>query len=266
MPWTAFRELARLVVPVECPGCGAADTPWCPACAGWLAGPPTRVEAAVPRLDRLDGVAPLPVWALAGYEGAVRGVVVAWKDRGRADLDALLAPAAGRAAAGLAPALAAAVGRRPLLVVPAPSSASARRARARDHLHPVGRAIAAAVDGAYAPVLRRVRGSDQVGLGARARGGNVAVRVDLRALARAAERMGRPGPPACLLLDDVVTTGATLAAVERSLEAAGADVLGAFVLAATPAPGDAGGRRRAASGRPADRPAPRAPDSGVVEG
>jgi adenine/guanine phosphoribosyltransferase-like PRPP-binding protein len=40
----------------------------------------------------------------------------------------------------------------------------------------------------------------------------------------------------CILVDDVLTTGATLAAAERTLEDAGHDVLGATVLAATPPP------------------------------
>ena len=239
-----LRELARLVVPVECPGCGARDVPWCAACAALLAGPVLRVEAGVPRLDRLDGVPPLPVWALTRYEGAVRGVVVGWKDRGRTDLDRLLAPAAAAGARGLRAGLAGAAGSGPLLVVPAPSSAAARRDRARDHLAPIARAVAGAVGGVPAPVLRRVRGSDQVGLGARARGTNVVVRADAAALARAARDRRRQGPPSCLLVDDVVTTGATLAAAERALESAGADVVGAFVLAATPVPGTAATRRR----------------------
>ncbi|MCL1869340.1 MAG: ComF family protein [Promicromonosporaceae bacterium] len=233
-----LRDLTRLLLPVECPGCGAPDVPWCPRCAALLTAPPRRVESDAPRLDRLDGVAPLPVWALARYEGPVRGVVVAWKDRGRADLDRLLGPAAAAAARALRPDVAA--DGSPLLVVPAPSSGASRRARARDHLHAVSRAVAGALGGTHAPVLRRVRGSDQVGLGVRARGGNVAVRVDQAALARAAARRGASGRPVCLLLDDVVTTGATLAVAERSLEAAGADVIGAFVLAATPPPGRAG--------------------------
>jgi predicted amidophosphoribosyltransferase len=232
-------ELARLVLPVACPGCGVPDVRWCPGCAALLAGGPRRVEAHVPRLDRLDGVPPLPVWAVARYEGPVRGLVVAWKDRGRADLDGLLVPAARAAARGVAPALTGAVGGRALLVVPAPSSAAARRERARDHLGPLAAAVAAAVGGVPAPVLRRARGArDQVGLGARARGRNAAVRVHPRAWHRALRPHPGHDPPVCLLLDDVVTTGATLAAAERALEAAGADVLGALVLAATPAPGE----------------------------
>jgi hypothetical protein len=80
-----------------------------------------------------------------------------------------------------------------------------------------------------------------VGLGARARGRNAAVRVHPRAWRRLLRAHAGHGPPACLLLDDVVTTGATLAAAERALESVGADVLGALVLAATPPPGERGG-------------------------
>ena len=43
---------------------------------------------------------------------------------------------------------------------------------------------------------------------------------------------GRP----CLLVDDVLTTGATLAEAARVLRSAGADVRGAVVLAATRPP------------------------------
>jgi predicted amidophosphoribosyltransferase len=245
-------ELARLVLPVACPGCGAPDVRWCAGCAALVGGAdgPRRVEAQVPRLDRLDGVPPLPVWATARYEGPVRGVVVAWKDRGRADLDGLLVPVAREAAWALAPALTGAADGRRLLVVPAPSSAAARRERARDHLGPLAAAVAATVGGVPAPVLRRARRArDQVGLGARARGRNATVRVHPHAWRRVLRPHAGHGPPVCLLLDDVVTTGATLAAAERALEAAGADVLGALVLAATPAPGERRARAEPARGR-----------------
>ncbi|MFC7878164.1 ComF family protein [Isoptericola sp. NPDC057391] len=235
-----LRELARLVVPISCPGCGALDVPWCPACASLLAAPPARVEATAPRLDRLDGVPALPVWALAAYTGPVRELVVAWKDRGRSDLDRLVGPPVRSAARAVAAPAAHAVAGRPLLVVGAPSTAASRRARGRDHVRVLARAAAAGLHdaglaAAVVPALtRRGRGRDQVGLGARARARNLtgSVATRDRALARAGGAR-----PAVLLIDDVVTTGSTLAAAERALEDVGADVLGALVLAATPPPG-----------------------------
>ncbi|MFB7800015.1 ComF family protein [Isoptericola sp. NPDC056134] len=235
-----LRELGRLVVPVWCPGCGAHDVPWCPACEALLGGPPARVEAAAGRLDRLDGVPVLPVWALAAYAGPVRELVVAWKDRGRADLDRLVGPPVRSAARAVAALVARAVDGRPLLVVGAPSTAASRRARGRDHVRVLARAAAAGLHDAglgatVVPALtRRGHGRDQVGLGARARARNLTGSVVTRdrVLARAGGDR-----PAVLLVDDVVTTGSTLAAAERALEDVGADVLGALVLAATPPPG-----------------------------
>lgn len=199
-----------------------------------MGGPVRRVEDGAPRLDRMDGVPPLPVWALCDYAGPVRDVVVAWKDRERADLDALLGPALRDAAAVLAPSVRAVVGAAGVRVVPAPSAPGARLRRGRE---PVGVLAAAVVAGlraggvgaAVAPALRRRRSTrDQVGLGARARGRNLDASVTVRGRARRTA--------CCLLVDDVLTTGATLAVSERVLSAAGVAVLGGIVLAATPPP------------------------------
>lgn|GEM_PF-227658 len=238
VPW--LRALARLIVPVACPGCGADDLRWCAGCRALLDGSAARVEGAAPRLDRLDGVPPLPVWALAAYAGPVRELVVAWKDRGRTDLDRLLAPRLREEARGLAARVHGAAAGRPVLVVGAPSTAASRRARGRDHVAVLAQAAAAGLrDAGGAAVVvraldRRGRGKDQVGLGARARGRNLtgSVRVRGAALARAGGARA-----AVLLVDDVLTTGATLAAAERALEDVGADVVGALVVAATPPPG-----------------------------
>lgn len=231
------RELARLLLPVACP-CGELDVRWCTSCADLLAGPPVRAEHGAPRLDRLDGVAPLPVWALTPYAGPVRDVVVHWKDRGRADLDHLLAPALRRAAGRLGPGLSHALGGTPLTVVPVPSTSAARRSRGRVPVAVLARAVADGLHGAgisarvVSAVVRRGSGRDQVGLGARARGRNL--RGAVRMTRRGARTLGHRS--VCLLVDDVLTTGATLAAVEQTLEHGGHDVLGATVLAATPHP------------------------------
>ncbi|GAB3172041.1 hypothetical protein GCM10027059_41340 [Myceligenerans halotolerans] len=264
-----FADLTRLLLPVACP-CGDPDVRWCARCAERFAGPPVRAEHGAGRLDRLDGVPPLPVWALTEYTGPVRDVVVHWKDRGRADLDVLLAGALRRAARDLAPLSAPAVGaarsdgavraaapvggdlvtalrlpagardasprtastRRAIAVVPVPTSGPARRRRGRDPVRALAAAVAHGLrDGGtparLSPVLRRRATRDQVGLGSRARGRNLASAL------RPARRLDGH---VCMVVDDVLTSGATLAASERALEAAGADVLGAIVLAATPPP------------------------------
>jgi ComF family protein len=66
--------------------------------------------------------------------------------------------------------------------------------------------------------------SSQTGLARRARASNVA----------GAFRCTRPAPPSIWLVDDVVTTGATLAACARALRRAGAKRIVGLCVAETP--------------------------------
>ncbi len=233
-----LREAAELVLPVTCAGCATAGVVLCDDCGDLWLGPPQRCEEAAPRLDHLDAAGPIPVWALASGSGAARQVVVSWKDRGRADVSPRLVAALSRAGRSLAAELTAHDRAGGLVVVPAPASPGGRRRRGEDLVAQLAEGLAdglrAAPVGAQVTVaLRRVRGGpDQKSLGARARARNLAGKVRLRPAAAA----GLQGATV-VLVDDVLTTGATLAACEHALRAAGAQVRGAVVLAATPPPG-----------------------------
>lgn len=227
-------DLARLVLPTACAGCGWDDVPLCQACHRRLAGPAYQVEVLT------HPHAPA-TWSTAQYAGTTRQVVVAWKDRGRHDLAPVLAWSLARSAEAALVQLSLAEQwpqqRRPpggpVLLVPAPSSRAASRARGGDVLAAVARRAAAVLqrrgwDVAVACALRQRAGvRDQAGLGVASRSANVTGSF------RAGGRWLAATSP-CLLLDDVVTTGATLAEARRVLVGVGSVVVGAAVVAATP--------------------------------
>lgn len=216
-----------LVLPQHCAGCGNAAVLLCAGCAGRLAAPAFLVPCPA-------GVLPRVVWAAAAYEGPVRSMLVGYKDRGRR----ALAQPLGRALGG---ALLAAYDHLPrpppqLLVVPVPAVRSRSRRRGYAPLSlllTVGVRQAVRIRGpclVAAEPLRLVRRvADQAGLDARSRRANLAGAIAV------SPRWARllPGREV-LVVDDVVTTGATLAEVTRALRAAGAQVVGGAVLAATP--------------------------------
>lgn len=241
--WRPLARLGDLVVPLACAGCGARGVVLCPGCRALLGGP-RRCEGGAPRLDRTDGLPPLPVWALAALHGPVHGLVVAWKDGGRRDVDAALAATMAAAGEALAAAVRQAAGR--VDVVPVPSSPRSTLRRGCVPVVGLAAGLAAGLRAggvearADTGVLRRRLGvRDQAGLGRDARGRNLAGAL--------VARPASSGVPV-LVVDDVLTTGATLAAVHDALVRAGRCVLGAVVLAATPeASGGAGVRPPGAS-------------------
>jgi predicted amidophosphoribosyltransferase len=199
--------LVDLVLPSDCAGCGAPVALWCPECRAQI-GPPTR--------PRLPG-GPV-VLAVGRYTGPLRSAVLRYKERGRRDIAAPLG-------ALLAAAVDDAVGSAPVWLVPAPSRPAAARARGGDHVARLCRAVAARRPRVRVARPLRLAGGvrDSVGLDAAERAANLAGRVRVRAGAL-------PGTGTVLLVDDVVTTGATLGTCEDALAAAGVGVGAAVVL------------------------------------
>jgi predicted amidophosphoribosyltransferase len=235
----------ELILPRPCPGCGGPG-PWCIGCAATLAGRPRRVQLPEPVPDgaaldgtaiygtSFDGTAPqnLPaVWALSRYADPVRSAILAGKERGRRDLPPLLGVALGRAVLRLHRM---AVLPEQIWLVPAPSRRAAARRRGGDPVTTMTRASAAfaarsGVPTGVAPCLVTAGSArDSVGLGASARAANLHGRVRWRPAGRP------PAGSTVLLVDDVLTTGATATVACEVLRAAGLQLGGVLVLASVP--------------------------------
>ncbi|HET7475568.1 MAG TPA: phosphoribosyltransferase family protein [Dermatophilaceae bacterium] len=227
----ALRAALDLVLPAQCGGCGTLGFAWCDDCQRSMiaAGFPGGARLVVP--SPCPGAFP-PTYAASPYQGPVRQALVAFKDRERADLAVVLAPLlAGALVRCLSP-----PGGQGVLLVPVPSSRAAVRRRGRRPLVDLLRRAVQLADGGpggprlvVAPALRvRRRVADQAGLGTAGRADNLDHAFGLHPRWAA-----RVDGATCVVVDDVVTTGATLVEAARVLRYHRARSIRAAAVAAT---------------------------------
>lgn len=201
----ALLDALALLSPVECAGCGADDRSLCPDCLAALA-PDVTVHS----------VGGLRVHAALSYELRVRRVILAYKEQERTDVaPALAVPLA----AAVRVAIAAAEGPVELALVP--TGRAAFRRRGYDPL----RLLVRRAGGRPARVLlpSRTTGT-QKSFGAEDRAVNVR-----GAFVAARPLHGRR----FVVVDDILTSGATIAEASRAITAAGGEVVGGATLAFT---------------------------------
>ena len=190
-----MRAVLDFVFPPQCGGCEALGSGLCERCLP--RGPVVRR-----RLPSLE------VTALGNYDGGLRRAILALKNGRRDVAEALalhLAPWMGARAS----------------IVPVPTTAARRRQRGFDGCELIAR-LACGSQTPVIPALAQVRGETQRGRGRDAR---------LKARTRFVWRAEQLNGERIVLLDDVVTTGATLEDCAAVVRAAGGIVQKGIVIA-----------------------------------
>lgn len=199
--------IVDLLLPPRCAGCDAYGPSPCARCVDELRPAPVLAPPA-----GLESLA-----ALLRYDATARAFVTAVKYRNaRASLDGL----GGAVARLVAP------DRDRIDVVTwAPTTPLRLRSRGFDQAELLTRVVARHLGRPHLSCLRRIPGRHQTGLSAQERHGAPQF-VGLRSV-----------PPRVLVVDDVCTTGATLAAAAHALREAGAREVRGLVMARTPRSG-----------------------------
>lgn len=216
-----LRDLAQLLLGETCPGCARpalATTAeprsrWCRPCAAAMV-PDVRIDT----LDRW------PVASAFDYAAVPRHSIVEWKSHQAKDVHTVMVDVLAETVLTL---VTAHLGGGPVTLVPVPTSSRSRRERGIALVEVLAREAARRVSEVGVPVtsrralaLRRTP-RDQVQLNAAQRWSNVADSMRVCAVP----------PGRVVVVDDIVTTGATVAEAVGTLVQGGVDVAGIASIA-----------------------------------
>ncbi|MEV6966939.1 ComF family protein [Hamadaea sp. NPDC051192] len=225
----AYEALVDLLLPTSCAGCDAAGI----SLRGGVCGDCVATVAAMRPHETRPTPAPpgLPLCVSLGpYADPLRSMIVSFKDRGRhrlaKPLGALLGAVVAEVAAG-----------RPVLLIPVPDTPGAARERHGDHMARLTRAAArhlraAGTAALVAYPLAAMPRADSAHLSAADRvvtAQSAFMIRDTRVNNLRAAARGR----LIFVLDDVLTTGSTLAVVSKRLAEVDVEVAAGVTLAAT---------------------------------
>ncbi|MCL2782466.1 MAG: ComF family protein [Propionibacteriaceae bacterium] len=199
----------------RCHGCNTPGRSPCPDCRVAL--------LPQPQLHTRPGLDATLVTGVR-YDTAMP-FVIAFKDRDAWQLTAVLGSTLAGAVRHLLDDAGIPLEHRHLLVlVPVPSAAEAVRRRGFDHTATLASWVSRRLGLRWSPLLKRVTAvGDQVGRSADQRQNN-----------QAGTMRARPGGQMVVVVDDVITTGATASEAVRALRRAGHHVLGVAGIADTP--------------------------------
>ena len=242
-----ITDVADLALSRACVACDEIGSVLCPPCCAAL----TRVRRHEvrwrPAPDHAEdngadaGVSMPPVIVASHYEGATKRVIIAQKEHGVLGLTPVLGAMLAASIVVL--------GDGPFTLVPIPPHRDSVRRRGIDTLEAIAERAAGELRAAgwraqCVPMLRRqVDGGRHVGRSAQGRRSAVrgTMAVDDRVLDRGAhrveQRLGQRSD--IVVVDDVVTTGATVNEAVRTLRRFGLDVAGVAAVAGTQRRGEA---------------------------
>lgn len=234
-----IQQVLDVVFPRWCAGCGAWDEHLCALCAEVIGTQFQRADSGAPYLREVDSaggedLSPFPVYALGAYSGSTSRAIVRWKNNVDAGLNRAMLNLWGDAVSQIDVRQAFPACREPVFVVPVPSAGR----RKHEGRFIAGALAAEVVARAGGPRVRfsdmlKVRRTRQIPLSRRGAPRNLRRRAQK---ARAAYATRDCSGLDVILVDDVLTSGATLSGASRAVTESGGRVVGGLVIAHTENP------------------------------